>query len=167
MVLDQLLLLTSGVAVIMDLHSAKIENAWLLFMLMTGFSVRFYKEGWKMLFSFGTGALLPFLCLFLLFLIRALGAGDVKLLCVLGGMLGPQKILQGMWYAFMIGAGISMMLLISLGEGKERIRYFFRYCRKLLEGELLPYGKPGMQTEKIHFTIPVFLSMVLHAGGVF
>ena len=34
-------------------------------------------------------------------------------------------------------------------------------------GKREPYGKSGMPLENFHFTVPIFLSALLYAGGVY
>ena len=57
------------------------------------------------------GLLVPILILGILFIFRMLGAGDIKLLSVIGSMIGPTKILNCISYSFLIGAVISAALI--------------------------------------------------------
>jgi prepilin peptidase CpaA len=67
-----------------------------------------------------------------------------------------------------MGGCLSFVVLFLYGDYRERIRYFLTYIRNYIRtGEATSYYKKGMALENIHFTVPVFLSMLLYAGGVF
>jgi prepilin peptidase CpaA len=161
-------LVTSGVAMLMDLRTARVENTWLVFMAAVSFVTQLYCAGWTSLRTMIPGMLCPFLLLIGLYYFRMLGPGDIKLLCVLGSMVGAGKILTGLVVSFLIGGGLSFAVLLLDGNYRERIHYFLTYIRNYIcTGEVRPYYKTGMALENIHFTVPIFLSMLLYAGGVF
>lgn len=161
-------LITSGVAAVMDIRTMRVDNGWLLFMMTIGFFTRVYAEGWNIIPDFILGLLFPFFILIGLYCFRMLGPGDIKLLCVLGGMFGIKKIGILMLCTLFIGGGISILILLFYGGVRERFRYFFAYVRDgLSSGTIKPYYKKGMQPENFHFTVPVFLSTVLCVGGLF
>ena len=158
----------AGCAVLMDLHRTKVDNGWLLFSLCISFAAQLLGSGPGSVKVWGSGMLVPFLALGWLFAFRMLGAGDIKLLCVLGSMLGPGKILECIAYSFLIGAAFSGAILISNGIFCQRFLYFYRYTADFLKtGERKPYYKSGMPLENFHFTVPIFMSAMLYAGGVY
>ena len=75
-------------------------------------------------FLMGSGA--PLFLAFL-FVFGMLGAGDIKLFCALGSVMGFSEILKCICISFMIGACISLAILISEHNFCERIRYFISY----------------------------------------
>lgn len=159
----------AGVAMVMDLRTARVDNGWIVFCLGTGLAARILERGAGGLWDGLAGILLPAAVLGWLFALRMLGAGDVKLLCALGSILGAAKILECIFFSLLIGAGISAAILISTGCISERLRYFIRYIRELGgTGEVKRYRRGGMSSpENFHFTVPVFLSVVLYAGGAY
>lgn len=160
-------LITAGIAMLMDFRRARIDNMWLAFMLILGFASRILSEGWHMIPSFAAGLVFPFLLLAILFVFRMLGAGDIKLFCVLGSMIGVRNILHCILASFVIGGVISLLVMISGGLFRERLRYLKAYFFRIFYlGQVEPYLRKGMEAENIHFTVPVFLSLVLCAGGV-
>ncbi|MFQ7550610.1 MAG: prepilin peptidase [Blautia marasmi] len=109
---------------------------------------------------------MPLLLLYPLFCFRMMGAGDIKLMAVLGGILGVSGILKGMFCAFILGAVLSLAFLISCGNLRERFSYFFHYLKVCKEEHCpVPYGKQGAQAENLHFTVPILLGIMLYAGG--
>lgn len=158
----------AAVAVIMDFSRAKVDNGWILLSLGAGFLLQWQTGGGKGLAAYGGGVLFPLVLLFWLFYFRMLGPGDIKLFCALGGFMGIEKIWKCVCISFALGAVISLAVLISFGEIRHRIQYFNDYIRECLyTKKIRPYYRRGMELENIHFTVPVFLSVLLYAGGVY
>ena len=78
------------------------------------------------------------------------------------------EILNCISYSFLIGAVISAALMISSGIVCQRILYLLHYISVYFKtGKREPYYKSGMPLENFHFTVPIFLSALLYAGGVY
>lgn len=159
----------SAVAVWMDLKDASVDNGWILFSFIMGFLLQIMEKGMKGGILFLTGAAVPVILLGVLFVFRMLGAGDIKLLCALGGLMGPRTVMECIVYSLLAGAGISLAILISTGGIRQRILYLYQYMNEFYcTGEIRPYYRKGMEfPENFHFTVPVFLSVLLYAGGVY
>lgn len=116
------------------------------------------------LFLCGAGTALP---LFLLFLFRMLGAGDIKLLSVVGGFAGPEAGFRCILYSFLCGAVLSAAVLALNGDIRERFQYLFSYMKQYgTDGERRAYRKPGKRRpEHIHFSVAVLMGVLLWAGG--
>ncbi len=158
----------AGTAVLMDLRMAQVENGWILFSMMTAFFWRIMQEGIGGIQGFILGMLLPLAALSGLFYFRMLGPGDIKLFCALGCVMGPSAIGKCMICSFVLGAVISLAILIFCGSFLTRIHNLIRYFHIFFRtGEATPYYKKGMALENFHFTVPVFMSVMLYAGGVY
>lgn len=159
----------SAVAMVMDLRTAKVDNGWLLFSLTVSFIVRLWQKGVAGIPEFLLAGALPLIIPGVLFCFRMIGAGDVKLFCVLGGILGVRAILKCVLASLFLGACISVAILISEGSFSLRFHYFIRYIDETVRtGRIEPYRRKGITApENFHFTVPVFLSAVLYAGGVY
>ena len=159
----------SAVAVWMDMKDASVDNGWILVSFISGILLQIVEKGAKGSLVFLTGAAVPVLLLGILFIFRMIGAGDIKLLCALGGFLGPRTIMECMFYSLLAGAGISLAILISTGGLRQRILYLYQYMKEFYcTGEIRPYYRKGMEyPENFHFTVPIFLSVLLYAGGAY
>lgn len=170
MVFDTVLpVVIAGVAAVMDLRTARVDNGWIVFCLSVGFVVRWMSQGLAGIGAFFTGSLFPMIVLGGLFILRMLGPGDIKLFCALGGMMGVRTVGKCILVSFFLGAGISLAILISNGSVCQRFQYFIQYIQELVRsGKSRPYYRRDMSLpENFHFTVPVFLSVVLYAGGVY
>ncbi|MCR5701183.1 MAG: prepilin peptidase [Lachnospiraceae bacterium] len=122
-------------AVYTDRKRGKIENKLLLYAYISGIiinvcsgDISLITDGFKM-------SLVFFLLLFPLYLIKGLGAGDIKLLCVLA-MFFPRMIINVTIASFVIGAAyIIVVFLARAFTGKKIIQ----------------------KGETIHFSIPIMV----------
>lgn len=112
--------IAAGGAVVDGIQRAKVDNAWLLFCLVISLTVQLMERGTGGFIAWSFGACTPFLVLGWLFLFRMLGAGDIKLFCVMGSVLGPGTILRCIAYSFLIGAVISAALMDLLAASFAR-----------------------------------------------
>lgn len=163
-----LLLLLAGVAVCMDFLMEKVVNSFILLGLAVGMFFCMKQMGlWGLVF-YGTGVFVPLCLLLPLFYFRMLGAGDIKIFAVLGGLLGYADILKVLFASFVLGGVLSLAFLISCGNFKERISYFFNFFKQYYEtGKPGVYIQKGKSAENFHFTVPILLSVMLYAGGFY
>lgn len=159
-------------AALADLKTDRIPNGFMILGMLLGLS------GWLWtdtdFRSSIVSILLAFLLLYPIYKIGALGAGDVKLFVMIGCFCTAKDTLFILAGAFVIGAGFSLLKLLSEHNGRERMRYFISYVSEVAQtGHWKQYGEDLTQDyqrycrNKIHFTIPVLCSAVLKAGGLF
>lgn len=89
---------------------------------------------------------IPVILLYLLFRMRALGAGDIKLFSVTGSFMTAEQLMRVIIYSFVIAA--------VLGMGKALY---------------LHWGHRGRRKEKytkIHFSIAILLAVIFTEGGM-
>ena len=91
----------------------KIKNSWILFSMLIGFGYDLWRGGWNGTAFFISGTGIPLVVLGWLFYFRMLGSGDIKLFCVLGGIMGPVHILWCIWYAFLLWSSIFVTLMAN------------------------------------------------------
>ncbi len=116
-------------AVIMDLRSYKISNHLILTGIITGILFDVYEYGRTGISLWLPGILLPVILLFPLFIIKALGAGDIKLFSVIGSFYGAAYVLKSIAAAFILGAVMSLIYLIKYKMVFYRFRHLFNYIR--------------------------------------
>ena len=111
------------------------------------------------------GCAVPFLLGFPLFRFRMIGAGDVKLLMAVGGMIGPASVLLFLAVSVVCGAFISVLLLLGVVGVRERFAYFMGYLEAVAqEKRILPYR--GDASAEFHFSAAIFMAALLYAGGM-
>jgi len=128
-------------AVIMDYKYFKIPNSFNLWGLISAIFLNLFLEGQYNLYSMAIGLLMPFLLLYPVFIIGGIGAGDVKLLCVIGIVLGMKSSMIFTVYCFLIAGIIGILKLLFIKIRSEKNKRNFRH--------------------KIHFSYAIFAASIL------
>lgn len=128
-----ILSLLFGRVIYTDLKYKKIENRVIVVGLVGVYILRFVEAGWTGVWLSMIHMSMVFLVLFPLFVMKGLGAGDIKLFCVVAALF-PEYIKTILIVSFLIGA---MWVLI---------KYLLRFLKKE------KIYRPG---EQICFSIPI------------
>lgn len=110
-----------------DLKSYKISNLLIVIGILIGFAFQICEFGRKGIISGLFGSFLPILLLFILFLFKALGAGDIKLFSVVGSFYGASFVFQTIIIAFLLGGLISIIHLVKSKQVICRLRFLAEY----------------------------------------
>lgn len=105
----------------MDVRDHKVSNLWILSGYVAGLSIRLWNIGPIGIKDFIWNALWPMLLLYLLFLIRAIGAADVKVFSALATILIPSLTIRVLVCSFLFGAIFSIVQIIKTGDGLARL----------------------------------------------
>ncbi|TJY40724.1 prepilin peptidase [Cohnella pontilimi] len=120
---DILLLFVLAVCVVTDLRSRKIYNLVIFPSLIFAIGVHALTEGWTGLgqallgFAAGLGILL------LPYLLGGMGAGDVKLLALVGALKGVGFVFATSIYMALLGAIMAVFVVLFKNGIRERLRY--------------------------------------------
>jgi prepilin peptidase CpaA len=161
----EIIVLAIGIiACVTDVRARKIPNlltfgaagCGLLFHLLThGLpGLAFALAGWGV----GIVLFLPF------FLLRGMGAGDVKLLAALGAWLGPLQVLWLALFASLAGGVLALVVALSTGH----FRRMFENLRTMLLFWYVAGPKPvpeqtldRSQSPRLAYAIPIFVGTVI------
>jgi prepilin peptidase CpaA len=105
------------------------------------------------------GAIIPIIAFFPFFIIRMIGAGDIKLFSVIGCLMGWNFILNNIIYTFFIATIIAIVLIISRKDVLHRIKYLFSLLLNyVLSKNMLKYekGEGGFP-----FAVAIFFGTVM------
>lgn len=75
---------------------------------------------------------LPVLLLIILYILRMLGAGDIKLFSAIGAIMGVKFILYTIIYSFLSGGVIALALISLRKNGKQRLTYLYTYIKNCI-----------------------------------
>ena len=103
----------------------------------------------------------------ILYYFRMMGAGDIKLLAVAGGFLGPQEAVYCAAASLLVGAALSAVVLFKRKNLKKRLLYFYSYMYRQQTGEWEPYLNETDQDGRIHFAVAILGAILLYMGGVY
>ncbi|MCU6710907.1 prepilin peptidase [Paenibacillus sp. J5C_2022] len=99
-------------AFVTDVRRQRIPNALTGGFFLAACLYALLSGGWQQLLQALLGAAAGFLPLLLLYVLKGIGAGDVKLFGATGAWLGIAAVLQLMIYAMLFGGLIGLTLLV-------------------------------------------------------
>ena len=141
-----------GTAFVYDMYYRRIPNLLVLFGYVGMLPIVFWHNGLSGIAGAAAGIVIPWSGLMVIYLFRGLGAGDIKMMCLISGFLGLYQGIKYIILTIFIAGLIGIIKLITelalrVGEGKK-------------------IG-PGKTT--IRFMIPILLSymvILITKGGI-
>lgn len=159
-----LLLMVVLTAAFTDIRTRKIPNWLTLSGVLAGLVLNTVLGGWSGLALSAEGLLLAFVAYFLLYALRAMGAGDVKLMAAVGAIVGPGDWLKIFLASALAGAVLAILLMLRKGRAKQTLSNTF-----FIFGELLHLRAPYERRKELDVKDPNALNMphgVAIAAGV-
>jgi prepilin peptidase CpaA len=150
-------LLTAGAAVASDVRTLRIPNLITLGAAALAFIFYFGTEGLEGLGWSAGGWAVGCLVFLPVFLLRGMGAGDVKLLAAIGAWVGPVVVLWTAAYAAIAGAVLAVGVSLAYGSllrAWKNVGHLLSYWRTVgprpvpsltladAKGPRLPYAVP-------------------------
>jgi prepilin peptidase CpaA len=155
-------------AVGFDVRLYKIPNLLIVIGLAIGVGYSYYERGWNGLLDSLTGIGIPVFILIVLHFLRILGAGDIKLFAVIGGMIG-HSVWNVMLCSFVAGGLLAAIQMLYHHSLVSRIHFFWNYIHSCLQaGKLIPYESgfdEGNTSNTIHFSIAIFIGYIVWLIG--
>ena len=120
-ILAAVLLVLVAMAAWVDIKSRRIPNWLILLGLITSLMLHVYLnnydgfKAWSLGFLVGLGGFMP------LYLMRAMGAGDVKLMAMVGSFLGPISVLGAMLTTLAAGGVLAIVMALYNGALQQAL----------------------------------------------
>ena len=167
------------IAVISDIRSDKIPNRLIAVSLGGGiiWRVGIMEVPW---YQVALGIGFPICICFFLFLMHALGAGDIKLFSALGAVMGPVFIklfsmIGCIWpftdmalcmlLSFVAGAVISISKLLIHKQFFESLSCFYHYFQTFYQtGKIEKYPGRDVKQRQMHFSVAIYIGFFLTLG---
>lgn len=159
------------VCVYTDLCRYRIHNKILIPGLLCAMGYRLLTDGVQGLLLGLLSMLIPFFILYPVFCIRAFGAGDIKLMCVVACYMTPKQTCLFILASFLAGAVLSVIKMIRHKNILKRFKYFFFYLKNCFQTKRIKAYKNEWKESReqresvIHFSIPIAISTFLWIGG--
>ena len=149
-------------AAVMDILSGKIRNRLILGGLAAGLFFQLAEAGGKGAGIFLTNVSIPVILCYLLFLIHVLGAGDIKLFSVIGGIWNLEILTVTIMRSFLTAAGMSLGKMLHHRNLISRLCIFGDYIRQALAaGRFSQYPKSQGNQHIIHFSIAILIGYII------
>jgi prepilin peptidase CpaA len=117
-----LLIAVLFIAFYVDAKSSRIPNYLTVSGGVIGITYHLIFYGWSGLQFSLIGLLIGFGIVFLLYLFKALGAGDVKLFGAIGALTGSEFVLQSIMYSILYAGIIGVGILLFRKEAIQRVK---------------------------------------------
>ncbi|MFC4098838.1 A24 family peptidase [Paenibacillus xanthanilyticus] len=148
---NAIMLLVLALCVVTDVRSRKIYNNVIAPALVLAVVYHAATDGWSGLLHMLIGLGAGFAILLIPYLLGGMGAGDVKLLALVGALKGAGFVMAASVYMALFGAVMALAIVLFKNGFRARIRYMqyvlvcIRYRLKLpLQGHFVsgtyPYG---------------------------
>lgn len=142
------------IIMIIDVKTYKIYNIYVLPLIVLGIVYQIYENGLEGMFFSLKGIILIFLSLIIVWVIKMMGAGDIKLLMAIAAFFG---------YAFAIKLfAYSMVVLIIIYIFMIGIKQFFEIFKEFFY--LIFYKIPLLSKRKrtrLQYSVPIFITYVV------
>ena len=117
-----MLMLVVAIAAIYDLRFRRIPN-WLTYSgIVAGFGLNLLLSAFQGARISLEGCGLAFGLYFVLYVLRAMGAGDVKLMAAVGAFMGPWNWIVIFIMSALIGGSVALLLLLARGKLMEKLK---------------------------------------------
>ena len=153
------------IAIFQDYAECKISNRLVVIGWITSIIYNISLLGLEGLILWILGGITPILLLIILFKFRFIGAGDIKLLSVIGSYVGVKSILFIICYSFLIGAAFSLIKMLYHKCLRTRLQYLAGYFTKLLMfRKIEPYVEFSKIEKKnvLHFSVCIALGLLVY-----
>jgi prepilin peptidase CpaA len=124
-------------AVIEDLARRRISNWTWGVALASGLVLHVSQAGWRGAARAGVGAVVGFTIFLIFYVMKGMGAGDLKLMAGFGSLLGPSVILSAAWIAAVVGALIGVGYAIAISF---RRRHLTGAGAQIPRADTIPYA---------------------------
>ncbi|MCI8872060.1 MAG: prepilin peptidase [Lachnospiraceae bacterium] len=145
-----------------DIRTGKIRNRLILSGLASGLFFQLAEAGWKGAGIFLRNVSIPVILCYLLFLIHALGAGDIKLFSVIGGIWNLKILTVTIMISFLAAAAMSLGKMLYHRNLVSRLCIFGDYIRQAFAAaQFCQYPKSQGNQHIIHFSIAIFIGYII------
>jgi prepilin peptidase CpaA len=142
------------VAAVTDIRSRRIPNWLTLLGVLVGLSLNGVTYGLAGVRNSLGGMLLGFSAYLILYLLRAMGAGDVKLMAALGAIVGPENWVAVFIASAVAGGVLAIALMVWTGRVRETL-----FNTLLIVQELAHFRAPFKRNTHLDVKDPRALNM--------
>lgn len=114
---------------ISDIRTRKIKNLIVFPFMLIGLLISLCDSGMPGIIKASWGIVFPVLILFPLFLLKMLGAGDIKCFCAIGAIMGDSFVTNSIIYSFVTGGVLALIIMIVNKNAVKRFRHLIVYLK--------------------------------------
>ncbi len=158
MVAEMGLLLVSFFACLQDIQLHKVKNWYILVMLFMGLVYQIF-SGDTISGILGAASGMIF---YPLFMLRLMGAGDVKMFCVLGAWAAVPDIFMLMACCVLVNGVVALCFMLFRKNGRKVFYNFGLWLKNcFLSGSYIPMAEEADKSDRYPYMIGVFLGVIV------
>lgn len=163
-------------AVGQDIRSGRVSNKLILCGLFIGLFCKVQEYEARGIYLFLRNISVPVILFYLLFLMHVLGAGDIKLFSMIGGILTIEELFLSIFYSLMAGGILSLLFILADKHRGQKLKYAWSYLFYVCKyRNFIPYELPEeIPKSKMAFSLAIFLGWIsiyciplIKSGGLF
>ncbi|WP_128894076.1 A24 family peptidase [Longirhabdus pacifica] len=143
------------VALITDMWKMIIPNVLTVSMVIVGLILNVMLFGLEQLIPSLIGALVSFVVMFVLYMIGAVAAGDVKFFAGVGALVGMQFSLYSILYSVIYAGIIGIFILLFKNKVKRYVHQFFNHMIQLVTLKKVAFHFDHEETTSFPFMVAV------------
>ncbi len=157
-----LALFFSLTAYFFDRKSGRIPNHLIMLGLLTGLIYVIRENGYTGIAGAIISMAWPILLLYVLFLLRVLGAGDIKLFSVISVFLDHHQMLTVIYLSFLAGAAVAVFRIIKYKKAAAVLQNFHNYVQTIIiTGKINAYSLADNGIGTLHFAGCIFAAVLM------
>lgn len=137
MLINFILLIILAVCVVTDIRKRKIYNKVIFPALAVAFISSIILDGLSGLGTSTIGFLVGFILLLIPYILGGMGAGDVKLMALIGALKGYEFVIESFIYTALIGGVLAIGVIIIRGGFKKSLGVGMPYGVAIAGGAIL------------------------------
>lgn len=144
-----------------DAKENKIRNKYLFPAVILGLVLSLLFGGVNGIKSSLFGMVFPFILLYITYLLRLMGAGDIKLYCTIGAIMGFEFVVNNLVYTVFTAGVFAVILLIFSEKVILQIRKFILFITNCIIFKEIQEYVPVKGSKKIPLAIPIFIGTII------
>lgn len=160
------LLILLVIAAYLDIKSRRIPNQLVLVGLITSFVLQINLNGFEGFKAWGLGLLVGFGLFLPFYLLRAMGAGDVKLMAMVGAFIGPLYVLGAALVTLAAGGVLAIAMAMYSGvlmQTMKNVRATLTVgMHKTLSGGGVQLDAPVASAGNLPYAVAIALGTLIH-----
>jgi len=147
---------------ISDIKTRKIKNIIVFPFMAIGILISLNENGIAGFLGSFLGIILPILVMFPLFILRMIGAGDVKCFCSIGAIMSAEFVISSMVYSFITGGVLALIIMAVNKNIVQRFKHFIDYLKScFLTFSLFQYDNLNTSDGAFRFSFAIALGVSL------
>ena len=144
-----------------DIRSGKISNRLIVLGMVFGGCLQVLQHHAEGIYFFLRNISVPIILFYLLFQMRVLGAGDIKLFSMMASLLTIWEFVRCMAFSFLAAGAAGVLYLAADKNRRQRVLHAVTYLLGMLRtGKIVPY-QPLYEAETFAFSVPVLFGTIL------